>query len=106
MQLSSYEKRGFGLNDIRHMVHAMYVAKPFASFQLHMPVAGLGIVMQATEHNGSDLTGNYCNGVRHVIQDCTILKTKLHRFGTNLYAQPYYNQHALCHGEAGGGKSR
>ena len=72
MLTASYERWDFGLDEIRHMVHTMYVdnrsrpsnAKPVASCGIAMPVAG---------HNGSTVKCTYCNGFGHGIQDCAVL---------------------------------
>ncbi|CAN0287066.1 unnamed protein product, partial [Scytosiphon promiscuus] len=79
---ASYERRDFGLEDIRHMVHTMYVnhlSRPSSV----KPVAGRGIAMQVAGHNGRDVQCTYCKRVGHTIQDCAVLKDKEHRRGRN-----------------------
>lgn len=67
MRLTSYEKRGFGLDGIRHMMHIIYVDNvPCPS---NFKIAVRGIDMQAAEHNGIDVQCNYCKGVGYLIQD-------------------------------------
>ena len=77
---ASYERRDFGLDDIRHMVHAMYVdnlSRPSNAKR----VAGRGIAVQVTGYNGSNMLCTYCKGPGHVKQDCAILKEKKHQRG-------------------------
>lgn len=77
---ASYEKRGFGLDEIRHMVHTRYaddLSRP-CNAQL---IAGRGIAMQATGHNAIDVQRNYCKCVDRAIQDCAVLKAKERRNG-------------------------
>ena len=105
VRIASYEKRDFGLDDIRHMVHTMYVDN-LSRPSNPKPVAGRGIAMQAAGHNNSDVRCNYCRGIGHLIQDCAILKAKEHRHGTNQRPQPQRNQHASRHEKAGGGQAR
>ena len=45
VRTASYERRDFGLDDIRHMVHTMYVDNISRSVNAK-PVAGRGIAMQ------------------------------------------------------------
>ena len=45
IRTASYERRGFGLDDIRHMVHTMYVENLSRSVNAK-PVAGRRIAMQ------------------------------------------------------------
>ena len=77
---ASYEKWDFGLVDIGHMVHTMFVdsrSRPPHS----MSIADRGIAMQTTGHTSSDVWCKYCRGVGHLLPDCAILKVKaqLHR---------------------------
>ena len=61
---ASYERRDFGLDDIRHMVHTMYVdnlSRPSNA----KPVAGRGIAMQVAGHTGSNVPCTYCIGLGH-----------------------------------------
>ncbi|CAN0516343.1 unnamed protein product, partial [Laminaria digitata] len=86
VRTASYERRDFGLEDIRHMIHTMYVDNLSRSVNAK-PVAGRGIAMQVVGHTSSDVQCNYCKGVGHVTQDCAILKEKEHRRGPNPGAQ-------------------
>ena len=75
-----YERRGFGLVDIQHMAHTMFVdslLRPSYS----KPVAGRGIAMQAAGHTDSDVRCKYCRSVGHLLLDCAILKAKKERHG-------------------------
>ena len=72
---ASHERRDFGLDDIRHVVHTMYVdnlSRPSNA----KPVAGRGIAMQMAGHNGSNVPCTYYKGLGHAIQDCALLKEK------------------------------
>ena len=83
---ASYERRDFGLDDIRHMVHTMYVdnlSRPSSA----KPVAGRGIAMQVAGHNGSNMLCTYCKGLGHAIQDCALLKEKEHQRGPRQLSQ-------------------
>lgn len=51
---ASYEKRDFGLDEIRHIVDTMHVDN-LSGPSNAQPVAGRGIAMQAARHNGSDV---------------------------------------------------
>ena len=53
------ERRDFVLEDIRHMVHTMYVNNLSRSVNAK-PVAGRGIAMQVVGHTSSDVQCNYC----------------------------------------------
>ena len=77
---ASYEKRDFGLVDIGHMVHIMFVDSRLRPPHF-MPIAGRGIAMQTTGHTNSDVRSKYCRGVGHLLPDCAILKVKaqMHR---------------------------
>ena len=75
------ERRDFGLEDIRHMVHTMYDNRLSRSVNTN-PVAGRRVAMQVVGHTSSDVQFNYCNGFGLVTQYCAILK-KEHRRGPN-----------------------
>ena len=80
MRTSSYERRDFGLDDIRYMVHTIYVDNLSRSINAK-PIAGRGIAMQVVGHTSSDVQCSYyCKGFGGVTQDCAILK-KEHRRG-------------------------
>ena len=65
VRTASYERRDFGLDDIRHMVHTMYVDNLSRSVNAN-PIAGRGIAMQVVRHTSSDVQCNYCQGFGHV----------------------------------------
>ena len=75
------ERRDFGLEDIRHMVHTMYVNNLSRSVNAK-PVARRGIAMQMVGYTSSDVQCNYCKGFGLVTQYCAFLK-KEHRRGPN-----------------------
>ena len=87
---TSHEKRDFGLDDIRHMVHSIYVnnlSRPSKSSL----IAGRGVAMKAIGDNNSNNLQwcNYCKkSTDHVIQDCARLKAKRHRDQSNQHAPP------------------
>ena len=91
VRIASYEKRDFGLDDIRHMVHTMYVDNLSRPVN-HKPVAGRSIAMQATGHNSNEVRCNYCKGVGHLKQDCATLKAKEHRQRHNQWEQHTQSQ--------------
>ena len=95
VRIASYEKRDFGLDDIRHMVHTMYVDNLSRPVN-HKPVAGRGIAMQATGHKISDVRCNYCKGVGHLKRDCATLKAKEHRQQHNQWEQHTQSQPSKC----------
>ena len=64
------------------MVHTVYVDNLSRSFN-SKPVAGRGIAMQVVGDNSNGVKCNYCKGVRHVIQECVVVKEKEHRRGPN-----------------------
>ena len=68
VRTASYVRREFRLDDIRHMVHTMYVDN-FSRSVNAMPVVGLCIAMQAVGHTSSDVQCNYCKGFGHVTQE-------------------------------------
>ena len=98
----SYEKRDFGLDDIRRMVHIMYVDNLSRSVNVK-PVAGRSIAMQVLGHTSSNVPCNYCKGFGHGTQDCAILK-KEHRRGPNLGGQQH--QRKQRDEKAGSGDAR
>ena len=53
VQTASYERRVFGLDGIRHMVHTMYVDNLSRAVNAE-PVAGRGIAMQVVGHTRID----------------------------------------------------
>ena len=57
VRTASYERRYFGLDSNRHMVHTMYVHVPSRSLN-RKPVAGHVIAMQVGGHNGNDVKYN------------------------------------------------
>ena len=75
------ERRDFGLEDIRHMVHTMYVNNLSRSVNAKS-VARRGIAMQMVGYTSSDVQCNYCKGFGLVTQYCAFLK-KEHRRGPN-----------------------
>ena len=89
---ASYEKMDFGLVEIRHMVHTMFVEILSRSFH-SKPVAGHGIAMQAAGHTNSDVRCNYRRGVGYFRSDCTILKAKEQRHGPIRCGQRTQLQH-------------
>ena len=103
MRQTSHENRDFRLDDIRHMVHSIYVdnlSRPSKS----SPIAGRGVAMKATGNNNSN-TSQWCSYYKkstdHVIQDCARLKVKRRRDQSNRHASPHRTQGALPHGKAG-----
>ena len=58
VRTASYERRDFGLDNIRHMVNTMYVDNISRSVSAK-PVAGCGIAMQVAGHTSSDVQCNY-----------------------------------------------
>ena len=97
----SYEKRDFGLDDIRRMVHIMYVDNLSRSVNVK-PVAGRSIAMQVLGHTSSNVQYN-CKGFGHLTQDCAILK-KEHRRGPIPGGQQHQRkQHLPRHGKARSG---
>ena len=72
LRTASYERRDFGLDDICHMVHNMYVDNLSRSVN-PKPIAGHGIAMQLVGHANSDVQCKCCKRVGHVTQDCAIL---------------------------------
>ena len=59
VRTASYERRDYELDDIRHMVHTMYVDNLSCSVNA-TPVAGPGIAMQVAGHTSSDVQCNDC----------------------------------------------
>ena len=99
------ERRDFGLDDIRCMVHTMYVDNLSRSINAK-PIAGRGIAMQVVGHTSSDVQCNYCKGFGHVTQDCVILK-KEHRRRPNPGGQQHQRKQYLPrHGKTGSGDAR
>ena len=82
----------FGLVEIRHMVHTMFVEILSRSFH-SKPVAGHGIALQAAGHTNSDVRCNYRRGVGYFRSDCTILKAKEQRHGPIRCGQRTQLQH-------------
>ena len=78
VRTASFERRDFGLDDIRHMVHTMHVNNLSRSVNAK-PVAGDSIAMQVVGHTSSDVQCNYCKRFGHVTQDDAILKKELRR---------------------------
>ena len=72
IRTASYERRDFGLEDIRHMVHTMYDNRLSRSVNTK-PVAGRRVAMQVVGHTSSDVQCNYCNGFGLVTQYCPCL---------------------------------
>ena len=95
-QNASYEKRDFGLVNIRHMVHTLFVDS--LSRPSHpKPVAGRGIAMLAAGDTKSDVRCSYCRDIGHLLPDCNILKANERRQEPNRWrqrAQPQHNQQA------------
>ena len=54
MRIASYERRDFGLDYIRHMVHTMYVDNRSRSINAK-PIAGRGIAMRVVGNTSSDV---------------------------------------------------
>ena len=79
---ANYEKRDFGLVDIRQMVHTMFVDSLLRSSH-YKPVTGHDTAMQAAERTNSDVGCNYCRGVGHFLSDYSLLKSKGQRHGPN-----------------------
>ena len=105
VRTASYERRDFGLDDIRHMVHTVYVDNPSRSVTAN-PIAGCVTAVQLVGHTSSDMQCNYCKGFGHVTSDCAILK-KEHRYGPNLGGQQHQQKrHLPRHGNAGSGDAR
>ena len=75
------ERRDFVLEDIRHMVHTMYVNNLSRSVNAKLG-AGRGIAIHVVGHTSSDVQRNYCERFGHVMQDCAFLKE--HWRGPNL----------------------
>ena len=99
------ERRDFGLDDTRHMVHTMYVDNLSRSVNAK-PVAGRGIAMRVVGYTSHDVQFNYCKGFGHVTQDCTILK-KDHRRGPTSGGQQHQRKQPLSrHGKAGSEDAR
>lgn len=75
MPFTTYKKRDFGLDDIRHMVQTMFVdnLSPPSNSE---PIAGRTITMQMARHKCSDVQCNYCKGIGRLLQDCTTLRAK------------------------------
>ena len=61
VRTASYARRDFGLNDIRHTVHTMYVDN-LSRFVNAKPTTGRGIAMQVVGHTSSDVQCNYFKG--------------------------------------------
>ena len=95
VRTASYERRDFGLDDIRHMVHTMYVDNLSRSVN-DKPVAGRGITMGVVGHTSSDVQCNYCKGFGHVKWNCAILK-KEHRRGLSPGGQQHQRKQHLPH---------
>ena len=105
VRTASYERRDFWPDDIRHMVHTMYVDSLSRSVNAK-PVAGRGVDMQVVGHTSSDVQRNYCKGFEHVTLDCAILK-KEHRRGPISGGQQHQRkQHLPRHGTSGSGDAR
>ena len=68
VRTASYARREFRLDDIRHMVHTLYVDN-FSPSVNAMPFVGLCIAMQVVGHTSSDVQCNYCKGFGHVTQE-------------------------------------
>lgn len=96
-RLASYEKRDFELDDIWHMVHAMQVYNIWRTSNSKL-VAGRSIAMQTAGYNSSDVQRNYFKGIRHIIQDCTILKDNGYQHGANQHVQRQDNKQTLRYG--------
>ena len=78
VRTASYERRDFGLDDMWHMVHTMYVNNLPRSVNAK-PVLGRGIAMQVAGHTSSDVQCNYCKGFGLVTQDVATLRKELRR---------------------------
>ena len=99
---ASYERRDFGLDGIRHMMHTIYADNISHSVNAQS-IAGRGIARQVVGHTSSGVQCNHCTGFIHVSQDCAILKKdKDHRRGPNPKGQHRQRkQHLPRHGKAG-----
>ena len=86
VRTASCERRDFGLGDIRHMVHTMYVDNLSRSFN-SKPVAGGCIAMKVMGDNSNDVKCIYCKGVGHDIQDSAARKEKEHGRGSHQWGQ-------------------
>lgn len=96
MQLIFYKKKKFGLDDIQHVAHTIYLdtlSHPSNS----KPIGSRDIAMQAAEHTSSDVQYHCCKGVRHLIREYAILKGKEDRYGAHQHVQPQRNQRAPSH---------
>lgn len=82
VRLTSNEERGFGLDDIRHGVHTIYI-RNLSPPSISKPIVRPGILMQVARHSGSNELCIQCKGIGRLIQECTILQVKTYR----------YNQH-------------
>lgn len=65
VRLNSYEKRDFGLDDIRHTIHAMYVDNLLCCSN-SKPISGCRIVIQATGHT----TARSCSATYNESASC------------------------------------
>ena len=105
VRTASDERRDYGPDDIRHMVHTMYVDNLSRSVNAK-PIAGGGIAMQVVGQTSSDVQCNYCKGFGHITQDCAILK-KEHRRGPNPGGQQHQRkQHLSRHRNSRSGDAR
>lgn len=101
VQFTSYDKQGFGLDNIRYMVQTMYVDNISRYFN-PKPTEGRSITMQVAGHNGSEAKCNCRKGIEHPLQDCAILKMKGYQYGANYHAQPQRSQSAPRDGTGSG----
>lgn len=78
MQNASYEKRDFGLDDIRNMVRVMYAKRLSCSWNIKLD-PDHGIIMNTTGHNGSGVHCNPYECIGCLIRDYIVVKAKEHR---------------------------
>lgn len=77
----SYEKRDFGLDEIRHMVHHTMFVDYLSYHFISKAIANSDLAMQAAERNGSDVQCNYFKGIGDLLQGSTTLKVDKYRYG-------------------------
>lgn len=56
--IASYERRNFGLSDVRHMAHTMY-ADSYSCPSKAKQLAGPGMVLKVAGHNASNMQCTY-----------------------------------------------
>ena len=67
VRTASYERRGFRLNHIRHMVHTMCVDN-LSSSSNSKPVSCCVIAMRVVGNDSSDVKCHYCKGIGRVMR--------------------------------------